>query len=297
MKYATAADFRAALEQRLKTHAAQSGVTIPRLRKQVVFDRLLARLVVVGHGRWTLKGGYALDLRLGGRARTTVDLDVVVVDARDVIDRDLADAAPLDLGDHFSFVITPTSALSALEDAIAVRFKVQCMLAGRRFENVKLDVGFGDPQEAASESLRGQDLLAFADIEPITIPTLSLTQHVAEKVHAYSRTYEGGRQSTRVKDLVDLVLVAELSTLRSGELVTAIERTFENRGKQASPKRLDSPPDGWRDTFRALATEVEIAPDLEAGWQAASRFLNPVLGGEVAPDAVWSPDHRRWGVR
>lgn len=297
MRYATAADFRAALEQRLKTRAAQSGVTIPRLRKQVVFDRLLARLILVGHGRWTLKGGYALDLRLGGRARTTVDLDVVVVDARDVIDRDLANAAPLDLGDYFSFVITPTGALSALEDATAVRFHVQSMLAGRRFENVKLDVGFGEAHEVVSESLQGQDLLAFADIEPITVPTLSLTQHVAEKVHAYSRTYEGGRQSTRVKDLLDLVLVAELSTLGSAALVTAIEHTFEKRGKQLSPKRLDPPPDGWRDTFRALATEVAIDPDLEAGWQAASVFLNPVLGGEVAPDAVWSPDDQRWVVR
>lgn len=188
LRYASAADFRAALEQRLKTRAAQSRVTISRLRKQVVFDRLLARLVVVGHGRWTLKGGYALDLRLGQRARTTVDLDVVVVDVRDVIDRDLADAAPLDLGDYFSFVISPTGALSALEDATAVRFHVQSMLAGRRFESVKLDVGFSEGQVVASESLPGQDLLAFADIEPITLPTLPLAQHVAEKIHAYTRT-------------------------------------------------------------------------------------------------------------
>ncbi|MBI2403732.1 MAG: hypothetical protein HYV20_13555 [Gemmatimonadetes bacterium] len=35
---------------------------------------------------------------------------------------------------------------------------------------------------------------------------IPLARHVAEKVHAYARTYGEGRASTRVKDLVDLVL-------------------------------------------------------------------------------------------
>ena len=43
MKYATPQAFRAALETRLKTEEID-GVGISRLRKRVVFERLLARL-------------------------------------------------------------------------------------------------------------------------------------------------------------------------------------------------------------------------------------------------------------
>ncbi|CAA9569913.1 MAG: hypothetical protein AVDCRST_MAG70-2404, partial [uncultured Thermomicrobiales bacterium] len=43
MKYANAAGFRTALEDRLNRTAAQFGVSPTRLRKLVVFERLLSR--------------------------------------------------------------------------------------------------------------------------------------------------------------------------------------------------------------------------------------------------------------
>jgi hypothetical protein len=57
-----------ALEQRLRDRAPD-GASLARDRKRVAFDRLLARLVTVAEGRWVLKGGFALDLRLDARAR------------------------------------------------------------------------------------------------------------------------------------------------------------------------------------------------------------------------------------
>jgi len=64
MKYATPSAFRAALEQRLSTIAQQTRVPPVRLRKLVVFDRLLARLVVVAPNRWVVKGAVALLFRV-----------------------------------------------------------------------------------------------------------------------------------------------------------------------------------------------------------------------------------------
>jgi hypothetical protein len=43
-KYATPAAFRRALEDRLQAIAMKEGVDLQRLRRQVAFDRLLARL-------------------------------------------------------------------------------------------------------------------------------------------------------------------------------------------------------------------------------------------------------------
>src|ERR1700728_3764374 len=72
VKYRTSVAFRTALEDRLKA-ARQDGVGLARLRKRVVFERLLARLHAVAPDAWVLKGGFALELRLGARARTTKD--------------------------------------------------------------------------------------------------------------------------------------------------------------------------------------------------------------------------------
>ena len=77
MKYATGADFRRALETRLRTLSQRDGAPLARLRKFVAFDRLLARLLQVDPEAWVLKGGLALQLRLGQRARTTKDMDVM----------------------------------------------------------------------------------------------------------------------------------------------------------------------------------------------------------------------------
>jgi hypothetical protein len=61
VKYASASAFRTALETRLKNEQSE-GVGFSRLRKRVVFERLLARLQAVAPEGWFLKGGFALDM-------------------------------------------------------------------------------------------------------------------------------------------------------------------------------------------------------------------------------------------
>src|SRR5487761_812381 len=79
-RYATAAAFRRALEDRLQDIARKEGVDLQRLRRQVAFDRLLARLFQAGQAPalpWVLKGGYAMELRISA-ARTTKDIDLTM---------------------------------------------------------------------------------------------------------------------------------------------------------------------------------------------------------------------------
>lgn len=75
MRYATPEAFRTALEDRLK-HAQNEQVGLSRLRKRVVFERLLARLTAHAADEWVLKGGFALELRLDELSRSTKDIDV-----------------------------------------------------------------------------------------------------------------------------------------------------------------------------------------------------------------------------
>jgi hypothetical protein len=76
VKYKTAAAFRHALEERLRQQSLSGGAPLARLRKMDAFDRFLARLTKKEPDAWIVKGGFALQLRLGERARTTKDIDV-----------------------------------------------------------------------------------------------------------------------------------------------------------------------------------------------------------------------------
>lgn len=79
MKYNSGSAFRRALEDRLRMRSLQTGSPLVRLRKLVAFDRFLARLNQNQPGQWVLKGGFALQLRLGEKARTTKDIDVLAL--------------------------------------------------------------------------------------------------------------------------------------------------------------------------------------------------------------------------
>jgi len=55
--FENAVDFRKSLEMRLFNRAQSIGIDVQRIRKQVAFDRLLARLFRQDHSPWILKGG------------------------------------------------------------------------------------------------------------------------------------------------------------------------------------------------------------------------------------------------
>ena len=93
MRYASAAAFRQALETRLLALSRSQGSSLVRLRKEVAFDRLLARLLIAAPGRWVLKGGLAFDYRFGTRARTTKDMDLAGAAGEEVATSDLLAAA------------------------------------------------------------------------------------------------------------------------------------------------------------------------------------------------------------
>src|SRR5580704_507695 len=113
--YTTAGAFRRALEERLKKTSQTDQTDINRLRRQVSFDRLLARLFRQESVPWVLKGGYALELRFKS-ARSTVDIDLTMQqvfatpvggDTNQALQTMLQKAADVPLGDWFEYKIGP----------------------------------------------------------------------------------------------------------------------------------------------------------------------------------------------
>jgi hypothetical protein len=176
-KYTTATAFRRALEDRLQDIARKEGIDLQRLRRQVAFDRLLARLFQVGQPLalpWALKGGYAMELRIKA-ARTTKDIDLTMrgvlspgekKDNRKnlaVLEK-LQEAAAFRTDDFFVYTIgEPISDLDAAPYGGA-RFPVEARLDGRVFVGFQLDVGIGDAVTEPLEVIEGRDWLGFAGI-------------------------------------------------------------------------------------------------------------------------------------
>ncbi|MBY0526894.1 MAG: nucleotidyl transferase AbiEii/AbiGii toxin family protein [Gemmataceae bacterium] len=84
-------------------------------------------------------------------------------------------------------------------------------------------------------------------------------QQFAEKVHAYTFPWEG-RLNTRMKDLVDLVLLLERGPLDAEEIHQALAATSKTRGTHALPEKLAQPPDFWAADFTGMAREAKLSP-------------------------------------
>jgi predicted nucleotidyltransferase component of viral defense system len=290
VRYETAEAFRAALEQRLKNEAEASGIALMRLRKRVAFERFLGRLAVSESSGWVLKGAFALELRLGLRTRTTKDIDLGRADDEEAATEHLNAATGVDLGDFFDFEVRRTPALDA------VRYTVRADLSGRRFEQFPVDVALSESLPIQAEPLFAANSLEFADVEALQLPVVSLEQHVAEKLHAYTGSFgHDERESTRVKDLVDLVLIGALAEINAKRLRHALASTFEQRARQPLPNAIPLPPSSWARPYAVLAREVGVAVDIEAGHAAAARLLDPVLRSEAV--GHWDPEARRWRPR
>jgi hypothetical protein len=287
--YATAAAFRRALEDRLQDIAGKENVDLQRLRRQVAFDRLLARLFQAAQPRalpWVLKGGYAMELRIKA-ARTTKDIDLTM---RSVFSSDektddkknlavlerLQEAAAFSSDDFFVYTIgEPIANLDAAPYGGA-RFPVEARLDGRVFVGFHVDVGIGDAVMEPLEIIEGRDWLRFAGLASPSLYMIPREQQFAEKLHAYTLPRHGAA-NTRVRDLVDMVLLIQSGTLTNEKVAEAIRVTFERRRTHALPNTLPVPPAEWQNPYRALARECDLSGQVEDAFAVLQMFIEPIL--------------------
>jgi hypothetical protein len=277
-EYASAAAFRRALEVRLNKSAGTEQVQVNRIRRQVAFDRLLARLFRLDPAPWVLKGGYALELRFR-MARATVDIDLTVqriaatseVQANEIVRGMLQDAAGLALGDWFEYTIGPPVLDLDAAPYGGARFPVETRIDGRIFARFHLDAGIGDAVIQPVETIECRDWLNFAGIDPAQVQTISREQQFAEKLHAY--TLPRSSTNSRVKDLVDLALLIRLGGLSPMRAADALALTFQRRRTHEVPAALVEPPREWVRRFAALAEESQLEGDMDTVFGSVEEFF------------------------
>lgn len=280
--YTNPTDFRRALETRLSTLSRKEGTDIQKLRRQLAFDRLLARLFQAGKSvPWALKGGYAMELRVQS-ARTTKDIDLAIRDSKllstdadvqnQAIREELQKYAKMDLGDHFVFEVgEPIMDIDAAPYG-GGRFAVEAKMDKRLFIRFHLDVGVGDVWMEPLESVQTRDWLAFASVPSSPVLAVPKEQQFAEKIHAYT-VPRPDRQNSRVKDLVDLVLLIQSKSMDSKKVTDAIKATFSRRKTHEVPDALQAPPESWENPFAQMAKECGIRESLAESFQLVAAYL------------------------
>lgn len=99
--------------------------------------------------------------------------------------------------------------------------------------------------------------------------------------------------SSRVRDLVDILLIATTSEIEGRNLSRAMLSIFNARASHEAPTELQDPPSEWERSFPRLQREVGLKwSTLGEVRNAARQLLDLVLRGEVT--GTWKPSGWDW---
>jgi hypothetical protein len=288
----------AAAASRAKVVAAGRGINPSAVLREFVFDRFLARVFRDSRGPWVLKGGHAALLRVND-ARTTKDIDLLrelgdlgaaVADLRALLD--------VDLGDHFRFVITgvePSRQGAGQPGVDGLRVGIDAYCGTKKVDSFGVDLVTGSLMTAAP-SLERAETLAVPGVHAVRVRLYPVEDHIADKLCATQAPYgsAGDQPSSRVQDLVDLVVFARTQDLEGTGLIAAIRGEWTHRGLDGPP--VFDPPSDWKNRYPALARRVPACGDIttfDAAVDLVRQFLRPALDG-TADGRRWSPTALSW---
>jgi predicted nucleotidyltransferase component of viral defense system len=296
IRYVTPQAFDRALVDRLRDISRTTGASPDQLRTFVAFDRLLARLNALDDANFVVKGGVALEYRMPNTVRRTNDLDLAMhgfTEARDA----LRAATSVDIGDHFttSIVKEPTADKPIIEGVSSYRWGLHVNVGQKQFSYLTIDVGIEETSFRHPDTIEAPNFLAFAGLPTTCVRVIPVVYHLAEKLHAYTRTYAANRPSSRVKDLVDMVLIARNNSIASDSLRDAIIDVFSSRSSLEVPRRFVDPPAVWHDRYAALIKPIGIDEDMAAGASIARELFDGALAR--SDERIWDPAKLRWDAR
>lgn len=210
-------------------------------------------------------------------ARTTKDIDLTMrlvsgtahakrESEKDAVLVRLQDIAARDCRDFFMYTVAePISDLDAAPYGGA-RYPVESRLDGRIFVGFHVDVGIGDAVIEPVETIKGRNWLEFAGIDSPSLYMIPCEQQFAEKLHAYTLPRPGAVNS-RVRDLVDIVLLIQSGTLRREIVADALRITFQRRKLMSCHRRSRNRPRSgsgplvpWQRSAACLKTRIAVSP-------------------------------------
>ncbi len=287
-----------AVSQRIRTLArSDPQLKTANLQRQFVYDRFLARVFSLGGEEWVLKGGNALLVRLRS-ARHSQDLDLFrYTGTVESAAAELIAAAAVDLADHFRFEVRVTGVRAerpGQPGTSLALLHVTAYVGVSPVAQFTVDVVIGSIVTSAAQRVVPVPVVEVAGLTSPAYLLYPIADHIADKVCATFEAHPGGRPSSRVRDLVDLVIIARTQVIEASALRIAIEAERSNRNLPHITGYAT--PAGWRTTYRRLASTVTECSGYQTYEQAVAlvrTFLDPVLGDTVRTGR-WEPRSGAW---
>ncbi len=263
---------RKALETWISQKAREDGVAVSRLRRGISFmviSAVLARIVDDEElPLFLLKGGVAMELRVGLEARASKDYDTAF---REAIERVTDVLAEAETHVHGDFRVTVGRALP-IGPTGAVRIPLKLAYGAHDWGSVDLEVAAAEGGSGAGDTIEyangapALSVFGLPNVERVAL--LPLPYQIAQKIHACTEAKDG-KDNDRFRDLVDLILLDELVAETDLPRVRhACVEVFSLRGMHAWPPHIQVYP-LWPDQYRAL-TESMGFPVTEVADAAAA---------------------------
>ncbi|HVA29561.1 MAG TPA: nucleotidyl transferase AbiEii/AbiGii toxin family protein [Candidatus Baltobacteraceae bacterium] len=273
-------DRRRALERRITSIAHERGTTAARLRRLVGFAVLCETLAeAAARGiipLFFVKGGVAIELRLGLLARATRDLDIGLCAPPGEL-LPLFDAA-LDVG-FGDFRLRRRGEARALENGALV-LAIAVEYFGRPWATVDVDLASAT-LDWETDSVPPIALAELGLQSPRSVPCLAIPAQIAQKIHALTEPEPHGRPNPRARDVLDVLLLVQRLEVDNMAVLTACERVFAERAAHTWPIASFAFPAGWHGILAELAREVRYDTD---DAEVIERRFNSYLAALVQSD-------------
>lgn len=298
--YNSAAAFRTALKVKFIEITKHDPLfSLAELQRQFAYDRILSRCFSADDAhRWILKGAGALLARLP-IARHSKDIDLYYAEraaAPDAAVAALARAADRDVGDHFRFELTKTTPLQESSKGRRVHL---CAYLGSLYATFHVDVMVGTSLSGEPDTVPPLTPLRVDGLLRPSYRVFPLPDHCADKLCAIIETHgQAGaiRGSTRVKDLVDLALIARTQHIDGHALRIAILSGVGHRRLPLPTTFLVPDLPSWNAGFaKTYATGPSEPMTFSDAVDLVGRFLNPILAGPIT--GTWDPHTSSWQRR
>lgn len=268
---------RSHLERLVSSYGSAEGLTPDRVRRWLNAMVLIATLDRIrepdAEPCFLVKGGVAMELRLRGGARATKDLDMIFrgTQARLLEALDTAFAEPYC---GFSFL---RGEVKPIADTGAQRLDIKLIFNGKPWATVHVEIAPLKGSATEAEEVPAISIEDFGFSGPQWVACLSLRYQIAQKLHACTEQFIEGRENDRFRDLIDLLLMREL-TDDLPRVREACLDVFEVRAKHTWPPELVVP-ESWVEPYAVLAGRLKFAvTDAPAAAAEVRRFIAAIEG-------------------
>lgn len=249
-------------------------------------------------GSFVLKGGQSVLARTLD-ARVTRDIDLVAQEeSLEEAIADLVQAASIDLEDFVSFVFDRAEQIKE-EDEYRCGAKVWFtpFMGTKKLQPISIDLVIDEVRGLEPEVLAPIDRLNIEGLPVCDYRVCRVESALADKLLATMELHDG-RASSRIKDIVDILVYAKTCSVDGATLAERVEKEAAAR-KIAMPKEFVAPL-WWKQNGSAQyakmarrAGVLELAGNIAGAEEVVNRLYAPCFDHSTNV-CKWNPQTMRW---